>query len=123
MTNFKRADRVSGEIMRALSGVIRSVKDPRVVPLSITSVSLTSDLRLARVRVVPLGGQGDHEKLLQGLKAASGYLSRQLAKKIKMKYSPKLEFHLDDSLDKAFQLVEELREQESDESESSEEDS
>ena len=112
MRGFKRTERVSGEVHRVLAEEVREVKDPRVGPLSITSVQVTDDLRLARVRIVPLGGVGDENTLLEGLRAASGYLSRRLAKKLKMKYSPRLEFFLDDSLDQAFQIVDQLQSQE-----------
>lgn len=108
MSDFKRAERVAIEIQRALSDILRMVKDPRVVPLSITHVFVTDDLRLSRVRVVPMGGVGDSQKLLEGLRAASGFLSRQLAKKVRMKYAPKLEFHIDEQLDHALSLVEQL---------------
>ena len=108
MSNFKRADRVAIEIQRALSDIIRAVKDPRVGLLSITNITVTDDLRLARIRVVPLGGTGDSEKLLTGLQAASGFISRKLAKQLRMKYAPKLEFHIDEHMDQAFSLVEQL---------------
>ena len=114
MRGFKRTERVSGEVHRVLAEEVREVKDPRVGPLSITSVNVTDDLRLARVRIVPLGGVGDAESLLEGLRAASGFLSRRLAKKLRMKYSPKLEFFLDDSLEQAFQIVDQLNAQEED---------
>lgn len=108
MSDFKRAERVAIEIQRALSDILRAVKDPRVVPLSITHVFVTDDLRLSRVRVVPMGGIGDEKKLLEGLRAASGFLSRKLAKKVRMKYAPKLEFHIDEQLNHTLSLVEQL---------------
>ena len=125
MSDFKRAERIAIEIQRALSGILRTVKDPRVVPLSITHVFVTDDLRLSRVRVVPMGGVGDSKKLLEGLRAASGFLSRKLAQKVRMKYAPKLEFHIDEQLDQALSLVERLESlvQEDSEEYSSEEDS
>ena len=108
MSDFKRAERVANEIQRALSDILRMVKDPRVVPLSITHVSVTDDLRLSRIRFVPLGGVGDSKKILEGLRAASGFLSRKLAQKVRMKYAPKLEFYIDEQLDQALSLVERL---------------
>ena len=125
MSDFKRAERVAIEIQRALSGILRTVKDPRVVPLSITHVFVTDDLRLSRVRVVPMGGVGDEKKLLEGLRAASGFLSRKLAQKVRMKYAPKLEFHIDEQLDHTLSLVEQLESlvQNDSEEDSSEEDS
>ena len=125
MSDFKRAERVAIEIQRALADILRTVKDPRVVPLSITHVFVTDDLRLSRVRVVPMGGVGDSKRLLEGLRAAAGFLSRQLAKKVRMKYAPKLEFHIDEQLEHALSLVEQLESlvQEESEEESSSEDS
>lgn len=124
MSDYKRAERVAIEIQRALSGILRTVKDPRVGPLSITHVFVTDDLRLSRVRVVPMGGVGDSKLLLEGLRAASGFLSRQLAKQVRVKYAPKLEFHIDEQLDQAFSMVEQLEslvEEDDSEDESSQE--
>ena len=106
MSDFKRAQRVSVEVHRALSEVVlRGLKDPRIIPFSITEVNVTDDLRLARVRIVPLGGVGDTDTLLAGLRAAAGYLSRQVAKQMRVKYSPRLEFFLDDSLSDAISVL------------------
>ena len=125
MSDFKRSERVAIEIQRALADILRTVKDPRVVPLSITHVFVTDDLRLSRIRVVPMGGVGDSEKLLEGLRAASGFLSRKLARKVRMKYAPKLEFFIDEQLDHTLSLVERLESLVHEDSEefSSEEDS
>ena len=108
MSDFKRSERVAIEIQRALADILRTVKDPRVVPLSSTHVFVTDDLRLSRIRVVPMGGVGDSKKLLEGLRAASGFLSRKLARKVRMKYAPKLEFFIDEQLDHTLSLVERL---------------
>ena len=106
MSDFKRAQRVAVEVHRALSDIVlRGLKDPRITSFSITEVRVTDDLRLARVRIVPLGGVGDSKKLLVGLKAASGFLSRQVAKKMRSKYSPKFEFFLDESLSDAISVL------------------
>jgi len=121
MSGFKRAERVSIQVHRALADLLREVKDPRVVPLSITQVRVTDDLRLARVRVVPLGGVGSSDQLLEGLRAASGFLSRKLAKQVRMKYAPRLEFHLDESLEQAISIVEKLDQLQETTSESTEE--
>ena len=110
MTDFKRAQRVAVEVHKALSEIVlRGLKDPRITPFSITEVRVTDDLRLARVRIVPLGGEGNTEKLLAGLRSAAGYLSRQIAKQLRIKYSPRLEFFLDDSLPDAISVLRGLK--------------
>ena len=62
----KRTERVSMEIQRVLSDVLlRGLPDPRVTPISITSVVCSPDLRHAKVHFVPLGG-------LRGSEAEAG---------------------------------------------------
>ena len=105
MGSGNRSDRVSIEIHRILSQLmLKGLRDPRVKSFSITNIRVTPDLRLARIRCVPMGG-GDGTKLLAGLRSASGYLSRELAKQLRMKYSPKLEFFLDEELSKAMNVI------------------
>ena len=106
---FKRAERVAGELHRALSDIVlRELKDPRIGPFSITSIQVSDDLRLAYVRIIPVGGIGDEKKLLEGLNSATGFLSRKLARRLQMKYSPKLEFFIDEHLSKALNIVQAL---------------
>jgi ribosome-binding factor A len=104
-----RSKRVAGEIHKVLSELlIRGIRDPRFKPVSITSVDCTADLRLARVRFVPLGGIGDAEEILAGLRSASGYLGRETAKRIKVKYAPKLEFFIDEKYHDNIRLIQRL---------------
>lgn len=105
MGNGNRSERVSIEIHRILSQLmLKGLRDPRVKQFSITSIRVTPDLRLARVRCVPLGG-GEGKELIAGLRSAAGYLSREMAKQLRMKYSPKLEFFLDEELSKAMNVI------------------
>ena len=62
MGRYSRADRIAGQVHQILAGLIRTeIRDPRVGPLSITSVEVSGDLSVARVRFLPLGGVGDAE--------------------------------------------------------------
>lgn len=107
MSDFKRADRVSGEISAALSRILQEgVRDPRVTPITITSVRLSPDLRVARINFVPLGGHGDADRIIAGLGSAIGYLRRELGRRVRLKYVPELNFHLDDNLDRAMGITE-----------------
>ncbi len=113
MPDFKRSDRVAAQIHKALSDVLlRGLKDPRVKPISITNITVSDDLRIARVRFVPMGGVGDPQEIEDGLRSASGYLSRQVAKQVRMKYSPKLSFFVDTQLSGSFDLLDALNKSE-----------
>jgi ribosome-binding factor A len=106
MSDFKRSDRVAGEVSFALSRILQEgLRDPRVTALTITSVRLSDDLRMARVNFVPLGGHGDADAIIEGLNSARGYLRRELGRRVRLKYVPELRFHLDEQLDRAMGMT------------------
>ena len=94
-----RIGRINGEIQQELASLLRNVKDPRVAEamLTITHVDTTSDLRYARVYVSALGCK-DEKGLLKGLKSAAGFLRRELGSKLSLRYTPELQFFMDDSI-------------------------
>ena len=95
-----RIGRINEEIQRELADQLRRLKDPRVSQVgmvSITRVDTTSDLRYARVYVSALNCP-DEKGLLKGLKSAAGYLRRELGSRIDLRYTPELQFFIDDSI-------------------------
>ena len=102
MAQSQRMERVVRQIQSALAEVIQGgLKDPRVGPLTVTSVRVSPDLRRAHVGFLPLGGVGDAALMEEGLNAAKGYIQRQLSRRVRMKYLPVLEFHLDTAIEQA----------------------
>ena len=94
-----RIGRINEEIQKELSGLIRNLKDPRVqdTMISITHVETTPDLRWAKVYVSFL--QEERAKdALAGLKSAGGYLRRELGRALNLRYTPELNWALDDSI-------------------------
>ena len=94
-----RIGRINEEIQKELSNLIRNLKDPRVqdTMISITHVETTPDLRWAKVYVSFL--QEDRAKdALKGLKSAGGYLRRELGRALNLRYTPELNWALDDSI-------------------------
>ena len=90
-----RIGRINEAIREALAGLLRTVKDPRVTEsmLTITHVDTTSDLRYARVYISALNCRDE-----KGLKSASGYLRHELGQKVDLRYTPELQFIMDDSI-------------------------
>ena len=85
--------------MRALSSIIRNVKDPRVgIMTSITDVYVAPDLKTCRVMVSVLGGAEEKERTLEGLNSAKGYIRRELAHELNLRNTPELNFIMDDSI-------------------------
>ncbi|MEC7949116.1 MAG: 30S ribosome-binding factor RbfA [Myxococcota bacterium] len=106
MSDYKRSDRVAGEVSHALSRILQEgLRDPRVSTLTITSVRMSDDLSIARVNFVPLGGHGNADDIIDGLNSARGYLRRELGRRVRLKYVPELRFHLDEQLDRAMGMT------------------
>ena len=94
-----RIGRINEEIQKELSNLIRNLKDPRVqdTMISITHVETTPDLRWAKVYVSFLQEEKAKEAL-KGLKSAGGYLRRELGSALNLRYTPELNWALDDSI-------------------------
>lgn len=71
--------------------------DPRIGLVNVSGVELAADGRSARVAVVVEGSDEDAENSLEGLKAATGYVRRELAERLGLRRAPELFFHLDRS--------------------------
>ena len=103
----RRAERVSSIIQQELGYLLREqVNDPRLTSLiSITKVSTSPDLRLTKVFISTLGNKVNKNEILQGFAAASGFLRKQLANRLKLKHTPELSFHLDDSIERGAEVL------------------
>ena len=94
-----RINRINEEIMKELSSLLRTVKDPRVqdTMISVTRVETTPDLRYTKVYVSFL--QEDRAKeAMAGLKSAAGFLRRELGRNLQLRYSPEIVWEQDDSI-------------------------
>lgn len=104
-TGHKRAHRVAHLIQESLARLfVEGLKDPRVGFVTVTEVRLTADLRQAQVFVSVFGDDAKRQSTLAGLRAAQGYLRRELGHGLQLRVVPDLEFVHDDSLDRAQRL-------------------
>ena len=108
-----RMERVNTLIQREISELIlRELRDPRLDEfVSVTEVSVSPDLRYAKVFVSSMGGKQDEEQVLAALNSASGFLRSGLAKRIKMRFTPELHFVWDSSIehgDRILRLIDQV---------------
>lgn len=106
-----RISRINEEIQRELSEQFRRLKDPRVSQtgmVSITRVDTTGDLRYARIYVSALD-KSQEKEVLKGLKSAAGFLRRELGRSLQLRYTPELQFVVDDSIQHGAHILEVLR--------------
>lgn len=111
-----RTERIAAQLQRSLATLLqRGVKDPRVGKVTVTAVRLAPDLSVAQVHVLPFGGlqSGSHSdpqsqaarELIAGLQSAAGFLRGQLARELKLRQAPRLEFEIDQQLLQAHRLT------------------
>ena len=103
--SFSRKDRVAEQIRRELAELIRSeLKDPRVGMISVTDVEVTADYAHAKVFFSTLAGSEHVAEVMTGLQKASGFLRRELGKRISIHMTPQLHFVFDKSLERGADL-------------------
>ena len=104
-SGFQRSDRVAEQVRRDLAELIhKELKDPRVGMISLTSVELTPDYAHAKVYFTTL--QPEHlDEVEQGLKRASGFLRRELGRRIHIHTLPELHFVYDASVARGADLT------------------
>jgi ribosome-binding factor A len=96
-----RIERVNTLIRREISDLIQHhLKDPRLDEfVSVTEVVTTADLKHARVFISSISGQQEKTRVLAALNSATGFLRSELAKKVRLRHTPELSFHWDNSIE------------------------
>lgn len=89
-----------------LSEAIADLSDPRIGFVTITSVRVAKDMRSAKVYVSVLGDERSREQTLAGLQSCHGLLQRAVARGVKLRNTPQLEFLYDDTTDTAMRIDE-----------------
>ena len=97
---YSRSQRMAEQIRRELSELVREeIKDPRVNWVSFTAVKVTKDLSSAVVYFTLMDDEQQKETQ-QVLNNATGFLRRQLARRIRSRIVPSLKFIYDASLER-----------------------
>ena len=100
-----RMRRVDTAVRQVLGDALsQDLKDPRVGFVTVTDVSTSPDLRHARVYVSILGTPDEQQATLDGLRSAHGFLQGRVARELRLKNTPELDFVLDHTAEKAFRL-------------------
>ena len=102
-----RMRRVNEAVREVLSGhITEDLKDPRIGFVTVTGVETSPDLRHAHVYVSVLGTDEEKSAALDGLKSSAGFLQSKVGQELRMKRTPTLEFHYDDSIDRGMRISE-----------------
>lgn len=99
--NSIKNTRINMEVQRELSKVIsQEMKDPRIDPMtSVIAVEVTPDLKQAKVYVSVFGSDEKKQSTLEGLRSATPFIRKHLAKTINLRNTPELRFYMDESIE------------------------
>jgi len=101
-----RPERLAEAIKKEVSDLLKEeLKDPRIGFVSITSVEVSKDLRYANIYISVFGEKAEQKASLEALKNASGFIRSELARRIRLRYTPEIVFKLDESIERGSRLI------------------
>lgn len=113
----RRTERIGSLVQIELGTLLlRKTKDPRLGFVTVTDVEMTDDLKFARVYYRAMNQ--DKQETQRALEHAAGYLQHEIAVALKLRFTPKLSFHWDESLDQGLRIeriLEQLKKERGDE--------
>ena len=109
-----RPARVAAEFQHEVSSIIaRGLKDPRITGfVTVTGAKMSPDLKEVAIYVSVHGDDKVRHDTFAGLQAATGYIQREAARTIKLRYTPRMSIVYDGSVeegDKIERLLKEAR--------------
>ena len=106
-----RTERVGRLIQEKIGALIveGKIKDPRVNPfLSVTRVQVSRDFSWAEVYISTFKPEANLERGVLGLQSAAGFIQSCLAREMKIRQTPRLRFHGDQSVREGFEMIKKI---------------
>lgn len=98
---MRRVDEAMREIVAA---AVSELADPRLGFVTVTGVETSSDLRTAKVFVSVFGNLTERDDTLDALRSSHGVIQSRIATETRMKRTPTLTFHYDDTIEKGVRI-------------------
>src|ERR1700750_155884 len=99
-----RMRRVDESLREVVAATVTELADPRLGFVTVTGVETSSDLRSARVYVSVLGDETERAATLDALRSSHGVIQSRIASETRMKRTPTLTFHYDDTIEKGVRI-------------------
>ncbi len=109
---YKRTVRVGDLILKEVSQMILKgeIKDPRVSSVVLTGVKVTDDLGFARMYFTVMSNGAGRDEALIGLQSATGFIKRELWKRLRIRRVPDLKFEFDTVLEEGYRIDDLIKE-------------
>ena len=93
----QRQLRIGEQVRKIISNFLIKDLIPGIeVPVTVSFVRISKDLRLAYVYIMPLGGKNITE-IIKKLNFNKFFIQKEIGKNLKTKFTPKIIFDLDDT--------------------------
>ena len=109
-----RMRRVDEALREVVAAAVAELSDPRLGFVTVTGVDTSADLRTAKVFVSVLGDSTERDDTLDALRSSHGVIQSRIAAEMRMKRTPTLTFHYDDTIEKGVRISHLLDEGEED---------
>src|SRR4030042_5015302 len=107
MAEGKHSEKVADLIRKEIPEMLlKSLKDPRIGFVTITRVAVSDDCRYAKIYFSVMGSLAEREKSATGLNSAKGYIRKELARRMSLRYTPEIMFQFDPSIEYAIHIGE-----------------
>jgi ribosome-binding factor A len=84
--------------------ILYEMNDPRIKLVTVTRAEVSGDLQHAKVYVSIMGTEKEQQLTLRGLRHATGFIQSKLAKRLQTRYTPIVQFILDEGVKKSIEL-------------------
>lgn len=101
MASPHRVNRVRQSLLRDFSDIVRKLKDPRTACASVVDAEISQDLRHAKLYYSVLGSEQDKVDAADSLRNATGFIRRELAQRLRLRYTPEVAVVYDDTSERA----------------------
>lgn len=102
-----KEERIKKLIIEEVSKIIvnNEVKDPRIPKiLTITTIKVSKDLHYCHLFFTMIGNEAERNKAIHGLNSAAPFFQKLIGERLKLRFTPKMEFRYDEEMEKAYQL-------------------
>jgi ribosome-binding factor A len=107
----RRALKIAEAVREVVSmAILTELRDPRVRDVTVTYVEVSGDLRHAKVHVSIMGSETQQQLSLRGLQRAAGFLQARIADRIELRFTPRLNFLLDQGVKRSIEVARILKE-------------
>lgn len=105
MASTHRLHRVREQLHRAISDIVRTLKDPRVRLVTVVDTEVSADLRYVKMFVSVLGSEDDKAEALEALDKASGHIRSEVSRRVRLRHTPEITVAYDATAERAAHMT------------------